>query len=59
MIAIKSLKGAKTIQEKLYRLYPPVYSRIEEEQVLLDIRTLIDEKDREDLLEGLKKIFNI
>lgn len=57
MIAITSPKGAKKIQEKLYRLYPPVYSRIEEEQVLLDIRTLIDEKDREDLLTCLKKFF--
>ena len=57
MIAIKSPKGAKKIQEKLYRLAPPVYSRIEEEHVLLDLRTLIDEKDREDLLACLKKIF--
>ncbi|MEQ8188426.1 MAG: L-seryl-tRNA(Sec) selenium transferase [Candidatus Eremiobacterota bacterium] len=57
-IAIKSPKGAKNIQEKLYRLCPPVYSRIEEDQVLLDLRTLIDEKDRYDLLQSLKKIFN-
>ncbi len=57
MIAIKSPEGAKKIQEKLYRLCPPVYSRIEEEQVMLDLRTLIYEKDREYLLEGLKKIF--
>ncbi len=58
MIAIKSPEGAKKLQEQLYRLYPPVYSRIEEEQVMLDLRTLIDGKDREELLEGLKKIFN-
>jgi L-seryl-tRNA(Ser) seleniumtransferase len=58
-VAIKSPAGAKKIQEKLLSQNPSIYSRIEEEHVIMDLRTLLDEKDRGDLLAGLEKIFNI
>jgi len=54
-ISIKSPSGVNKLQEKLRKHKPPIYTRIIEDKITLDMRTITD-NDINELIEGLKII---
>jgi len=59
VVSIKSENiSVNELEEKLRKGSPPIITRIKEDSLIIDARTVRDE-DIEDLLEGIKKVFPV